>query len=377
MSAGAAPASRELVVGCLNCGSSSVKGAVYRVGDSAEDRLAEASVEGLDGTAAIAAGVGDVLEQLASRAGAFDVVGHRFVHGGPSHFSPVVLDAGVLDELRAAEPFAPLHLPAALAAVDAVASANPGLPQAVCFDTAFHQTIPEVAWRLALPRALADAGVRKYGFHGLSYEYVVGEVGADVLGRAVVAHLGNGASMTAIVGGASIDTTMGMTPTGGIPMGTRSGDLDPGVLLHLVRSLGLGADELEHLLDHESGLLGVSGTTGDMRDLLEASADGDVRAELAVGLFTTRVRMQLGAYAALLGGLDTVVFTGGIGERAAAVRAAACAGLDVLGLRIDASRNAAHAPIVSPEGAAVTVRVVQTNEDLMIARHTRAVLTGT
>jgi acetate kinase len=365
-----------MVVGCVNCGSSSIKGAVYRVGAGSEALLAETSVEGLDGPQAVARVVGDVLERLAAEAGSLDAVGHRLVHGGPSHFAPVLVDDRVLDELRAAEPFAPLHLPSALAAIAAVAAAHPGLPQVACFDTAFHCTMPETSWRFALPTEFTDAGVRKYGFHGLSYEYVVAEVGAGPLGRAVLAHLGNGASMTAVRDGRSVDTTMGMTPTGGLPMGTRSGDLDPGVVVHLVRSHGLDADALERLLDESSGLRALSGSTGDMRELLAARDAGDERAALAIAVFTTRARMQVGAYAALLGGLDTVVFTGGIGERAAAVRSEACEGLDGFGIRIDPARNASGASVISPDGAPVTVRVVRTNEDVVIARHARVLLRG-
>ncbi len=365
------------VVGCLNCGSSSIKGAVYRIGaDGTEARLAEAKAEGLDGTDAIATGVHRVLDRLVADAGTMDAVGHRFVHGGPLRFDPVVLDASVLADLHAAVPFAPLHLPAALAAVDAVTAAKPNLPQVACFDTAFHRTMPEVAWRLPLPRALVDTGIRRYGFHGLSYEYVVSAIGRRELGQAVLAHLGNGASLAATRLGRSIDTTMGFTPTGGIPMGTRSGDLDPGVIIHLMRAQGLDADALERLLDHESGLLGLSGTTGDMHELLDQATGHDLDAALAVEVFSIRVRMQIGAYAALLGGLDTVVFTGGIGERAAGVRAGACAGLKGFGIRIDPDRNLANEPIISTDESPVTIRVVETNEDLMIARHTRAVVRG-
>jgi acetate kinase len=366
-----------LIVGCLNCGSSSIKGAVYRVGDGSETRVAAASREHLGDGAEITAAATAVLGELIAGAGELDAVGHRFVHGGPLHFAPVVLDATVLSELRAAEAFAPLHLPAALSAVEAVAAAQPALTQVACFDTAFHQTIPEVAWRLPIPRELAARGVRKYGFHGLSYEYVVGALGPDVLGRAVIAHLGNGASLAAIREGRSVDTTMGMTPTGGIPMGTRSGDLDPGVLLHLMREHGNDADALEQLLDHESGLKGLSGTTGDMRELIERSERGEGEATLAVDVFSMRVAMQVGAYAVVLAPLETLVFTGGIGERAARVRAEVCLRLAHLGIEMDPDRNLANAEVISPDGAPVTVRVVQTNEDLVIARHALALLRAT
>jgi acetate kinase len=216
-------------------------------------------------------------------------------------------------------------------------------------------------------------GVRKYGFHGLSYEYVVDHVGADVLGRAVVAHLGNGASLAAIRGGSSIDTTMGFTPTGGIPMSTRTGDLDPGVLVYLVRDRKLDAAGVEELIDRHGGLLGYSGTSGDMKELLEAR-DSDPHAGLAVDAFCYRIRLQVGAYAAALGGLDTLVFTGGIGEHAAAVRTEVCAGLEHLGVALDDARNTDGEEIISAVGSACTVRVVQTNEDLMVARHTHVLL---
>jgi acetate kinase len=233
--------------------------------------------------------------------------------------------------------------------------------------------MPAVAQRLPLPRALWDAGIRRYGFHGLSYEYVVQAVGAAALGRAVIAHLGNGASLAAVRDGRSVDTTMGFTPAGGCMMGTRPGDLDPGVLVHLLAQRGYDAAALERLVERESGLRGVSGLTADMQTLLTRRADEPAAGE-AVELFCYSVRKHVGALAAVLGGLDTLVFTGGIGEHAAPVREEICRGLEHLGIRLDARRNAAHAAVVSAAESRCTVRVVPTDEDLMIARHTRAAL---
>jgi acetate kinase len=237
----------------------------------------------------------------------------------------------------------------------------------VCFDTTFHRTMPAVARRLPIPAALDRAGVRRFGFHGLSCEYVVGAVGADALGRAVVAHLGSGASLTAIDAGRSVDTTMGLTPTGGVVMATRTGDLDPGVMLHLAREHDLAPDALEHLVNQQSGLLGLSGTTGDMRALLEARRAGDAEAALAVDVFCASVRKHVGSLAAVLGGIDTLVFTGGIGEHAPEVRALACAGLAHLGIVLELDRNQRSDAVIS--GGDVTVRVVATDENLVIARH--------
>ena len=234
--------------------------------------------------------------------------------------------------------------------------------------------MPETAWRLPLPAALSDRGVRRYGFHGLSYEYVVGTLGAHTLGRAVLAHLGNGASLAAIRDGRSVHTTMGFTPTGGIVMSSRSGDLDPGVLVYAARELGYDPQRMEQLVDAESGLLGLSGLSTDMQTLLSHRAHGDERAAFAIDVFCTRIRMQIGAYAALLGGLDTVVFTGGIGAHAAAVRAESCQGLEHLGIALDEVANTMDAPIISRRGGLVTVRTIETDEDVMIARHTHGVL---
>jgi acetate kinase len=369
-----ADAADRLDVVCLNCGSSSVKGARYRVDGAGEHRLSEAGVADLDSTDQVGAAATRVFTQLA-RDGAPDAVGHRIVHGGPRLRAPTLIDDDVRAELRRVVAFAPLHLPAALRAIEAVGASAPGMPQVACFDTAFHATLPESAWRLPLPRALADDGIRRYGFHGLSYEYVVGVVGAEVLGRAVVAHLGNGASLCAVSGGRSVATSMGFTPSGGIPMGTRAGDLDPGVLVHLVREQGYDAARLERLVDHESGLVALGGTS-DMRDLLDRRRSGDEAATLAVEVFCARVAMEIGAYATCLGGLDTVVFTAGIGERAVDVRAVVCARLAHLGVRLDRGRNDAHDAVISADSSAVTVRVVATDEDAVIARHTRALLSG-
>ncbi|HLK12474.1 MAG TPA: acetate/propionate family kinase [Candidatus Binatia bacterium] len=381
---------------CLNAGSSSFKVALYAL-DAVETRLLVGAVEETDGgagrlwlragdgrpvaderldVAAPAAAVHALLDALAAHGvGVPAAVGHRIVHGGPDHAAPVRVDAELLAALRRLVPFAPLHLPVALAGVEAVAARLPGVPQVACFDTAFHRGMPAVAQRLPLPRALWDAGIRRYGFHGLSYEYVVQEVGAAALGRAVIAHLGNGASLAAVREGRSVDTTMGFTPAGGCMMGTRPGDLDPGILVHLLAQRGYDAAALERLVEHESGLRGVSGVTPDMRTLL-ARRDGEPPAREAVELFCYSVRKHVGALATVLGGLDTLVFTGGIGERAAPVREEICRGLEHLGVRLDARRNAAHAPVVSAAESRCTVRVVPTDEDLMIARHTRAALAG-
>jgi acetate kinase len=365
--------SAGLEVVALNCGSSSVKGARYRVDRDGEHRLAEASIETIASVDRIGEAAQRIYIGLAAR-GAPGAVGHRFVHGGPKLRTPAFVDDDLLAELRRAVPIAPLHLPAALAAVEAIRVKAPSIPQVVCFDTSFHATLPEAQWRLPVPRVLADEGIRRYGFHGLSYEYVVGAVGAAELGRAVVAHLGNGASLCAVVDGRSVATSMGFTPTGGIPMGTRSGDLDPGVLVHLVRA-GYDADRLEQLVGRESGLLALGGTS-DMAQLLERRQAGDEEAAFAVEVFCVRVAMEIGAYVTLMGSIDTLVFTAGIGERSAGIRAAVCRRLAHLGVRIDHERNERNAPVISDDGSIVTVRVVQTDEDAVIARHTRELVAG-
>ena len=297
--------------------------------------------------------------------------GHRIVHGGSEHVAPQLVDDALLADLRDLEPFAPLHLPAQIAVIEAVARRHPGLPQVACFDTAFHRGLPERAERLPLPGDAWDLGVRRYGFHGLSYEYVLTEVPAAARGRVVMAHLGNGASMAAIRDGRPVDTTMGLTPLGGIMMGTRPGDLDPGAVIYLARRLGI--DALDEVLTRGSGLLGVSGETSDMKALLGSRASSQ-RAALAVEMFCYRARKEIGALAAALGGLDLLVFTGGIGERSAPVRAEICTGLEHLGVVLDGARNERGAGRISPRGARVDVRVVRSDEDLVIARHVRALV---
>jgi acetate kinase len=380
---------------CINAGSSSLKFAVYRMGGgagSAEVRLFSGEVERIglgDGRLWLRDDQGRTLLDRAGQfpahpdAGAamFDAVaaqgavnfvaaGHRVVHGGPFFTAPEKVNDQVRRKLEQLIPFAPLHLPSQIAMIQAVSARDPDLGQVVCFDTAFHRGLPEVARHFALPRELADQGVLRYGFHGLSYEFVAGKLGKNKeLGhRAVIAHLGNGASMVALKDGSPVDTSMGLTPTGGFMMGTRSGDLDPGVLLYLLRR-GMTAGQMETLLDRQSGLLGVSGLTSDMRTLLEQGKTNPQAAK-AVEMFCYQVRKFVGAFAAVLGGLDTLVFTGGIGERGAQVRAAICCGLEHLGVLLDAEKNARHAQVISAGNSKCTVRVVETDEDLMIARHT-------
>jgi acetate kinase len=279
----------------------------------------------------------------------------------------------LLAELRSLIPFAPLHLPSAIQCIEAVRAHFPDLPQVVCFDTAFHRNMPELAQRFPLPRELWYDGVRRYGFHGLSYEYIVSALGTEGRGRLVIAHLGNGASLAAVRDGRSMDTTMGFTPTGGVMMGTRSGDLDPGVLLHLMNEMGYTPHQIDDLVSRHSGLLGLSGISPDMKTLLE-QRDREPHAAQAIELFCYQLRKQIGAFAAVLGGLDDLVFTGGIGERAAPVRAEVCHGLEHLGVIVDDELNAVHAEVISRPGSACTVRVIPTNEDLMIARHVRELL---
>jgi acetate kinase len=360
-----------LVVLCVNSGSSSLKTALFDVSGTGERELArdEQPVHSGDYAAAL-----DVA--LASFDGrglpSPDAAGHRVVHGGPRHAEPALVDDDLLAELDELVTFAPLHMPAAISGIQAI-RARWDIPQVACFDTAFHHRMPEVARRLPLPDPLWDEGVRRYGFHGLSYEYVVGALGAAALGPAVIAHLGNGASMVAVLDGQSLDTTMGFTPAGGLIMSTRSGDLDPGVPVYLLREKGYDAARLEKLVDRESGLVALSGGTSDMRTLVE-KREQDPRAALAVDAFCYHARKHVGALAAVLGGLDTLVFTGGIGEKAAVVRAEICRGLDHLGIGLDDEKNAAHADIISgPDGECV-VRVVRTDEDLVIARHTGALV---
>jgi acetate kinase len=302
-------------------------------------------------------------------------IGHRVVHGGTRYQSPVRIDAGVRAYLESVVPLAPLHQPASLHGIDAAAAAFPGVPQVACFDTAFHHGRPFVADAYALPREFYAAGVRRYGFHGLSYEYVtrrMRELAPDVAaGRLVVCHLGNGASMTAVRDGKCAETTMGFTAADGLPMGTRCGQIDPGVLLFLLEQRGMAAGALSDLVYKKSGLLGLSGVGSDMRDLL---ASADPRAKEAVDYFVYRVAYFVGALAACLGGLDALVFTAGIGEHAAPVRERVCRNLGWLGLELDAAANAEHRTRISSSASKVSAWVVPTDEELMIARHVAEVL---
>jgi acetate kinase len=362
----------------VNAGSSSLKVAIF-TGDDPPVRLAAAKVERIAAEGSDHAGALDLaLERLALAGGdlaALAAVGHRIVHGGPSLDRPVRIDDAVLAELRRLQPIDPDHLPAEIALVEAIGARAPALPQVACFDTAFHATLPRVARLLPIPRRFEAAGVRRYGFHGLSYEYLLAELARvagepAARGRVVMAHLGAGASLVACKDGRSVETTMSFTPNAGVPMATRTGDLDAGVAVYLLRRERLDADALDDLLSRRSGLLGVSETTADMRDLLAREA-ADPRAADAVELFCWQVRKAVGALATTIGGLDTLVFSGGIGENAAAVRARVAAGLEHLGVAIDPARNDAAAPVVSTDASACTVRVIRTDEEAILARHTR------
>jgi len=297
-------------------------------------------------------------------------VGHRVVHGGADHVAPAEVTSALLVDLEGLTALDPLHMPQNIAPIHAVAAARPTLPQVVCFDTAFHHTLPLVARSFALPRDLQAAGVRRYGFHGLSYEYIAGRLAKDApalaRGRVIVAHLGSGASLCALQDGRSLATTMGFSTLDGLVMATRCGSLDPGVLLYLARQ-GRSFADIEDMLYHRSGLLGVSGSSGDIRDLL---AGDDPRAREAIELFTYRIATEVGALVSALGGLDGLVFTAGIGEHAPTIRAAVCARLAWLGLRLDEGANTSGAACIGARDSSIDVRVIATDEEAVIARHT-------
>jgi acetate kinase len=382
----------------LNAGSSSIKFCTFRRNGAVLERELRGQVAGLGTAPRIVAkrGADVVAERRLSdgpmgHAEALDVlldvlraelhgetivgVGHRVVHGGLEFMAPTRVNAGVLGRLERYNPLAPLHQPHNLAAIRLMLERLPGVPEVACFDTAFHRTVPEVAQLFALPPRFAAAGVRRYGFHGLSYEYVASVLPAldarAAAGRTVVFHLGNGSSMCALSAGRSVATTMGFTAVDGLPMGTRTGALDPGVLLFMFDELGMSVREVERLLYHESGLLGMSGVSSDMRELLASDAPA---ARLAIDVYAYRARRELGSLAAALGGLDAVVFTAGIGENQPEVRRRLCADATWLGLELDAAANERHGPCISAAGSRVTAWVVPTDEETMIARHVAQLL---
>jgi acetate kinase len=384
----------------LNAGSSSLKFCVFhRPGDGDWELAARGQIDGIGSTPKLAArdpaggrladreleaGVQDgraALDVLArwlrERWGGARVlgVGHRVVHGGAKHARPCVVTREVLADLRQLIPLAPLHQPHNLGAIEAVFERLPGVPQVACFDTAFHRGQSPVAELIPLPKTIRDAGVQRYGFHGISYEYIA-SVLPDVMpdtaeGRVIVAHLGSGASLCAMKARASVDSTFGFTALDGLCMATRPGAVDPGAILHLFQALKLTPPDVERMLYKESGLLGVSGISGDMRDLVD---NPDPRARLAVDYFVYQSARQVGAMAAALGGVDALVFTAGIGEHAASIRRRICEASAWLGIELDSAANDRHGPRISRPGSRVTAWVIPTNEELMIARHTAELL---
>jgi acetate kinase len=384
----------ERIVLALNSGSSSLKFGLYQVGAARIVTLLSGEAEAIGEKAkfhardargdALVSEAADIRDQreavirigrLLAKAKMPEPagIGHRIVHGGPHLRQHCLIDDTVLQQLKAASAFAPLHTPAALSVIRFAQEHFPRLPQVACFDTAFHTTLPAVARTLPIPRELQSQGIQRYGFHGLSCESIVHQLGGELPERVVIAHLGSGASITAVKGGKSIDTSMGLTPTGGVIMGTRSGDLDPGVLLYLMREKKFDAARLEELVDHHSGLMGISGIGSDMRRLHEVAAT-NADARLAIRMFCYSVRKQVAAMVAALEGVDLIVFTGGIGENDPQVRAAVLCGLSWLGASLDEARNQAATNPISNPTSRCTVRVLASREDEQIARHTRQLI---
>ena len=384
----------QLNILALNSGSSSLKFGLYRLGSSRIERLVSGEAEAIGDKSskfhAEDSGGKSLLSEIAPIPGQREAIlriqrllvdskmsvpaaiGHRIVHGGPRLRQHCLIDDSVLTQLEAAIGFAPLHIPAALSVIRFAKDHFPGIPQAACFDTAFHAELPAVARVLPVAKELQAEGIQRYGFHGLSCESIVHQLANDLPDRLVIAHLGNGASVTAVKGGKSIDTSMGLTPTGGVIMGTRSGDLDPGVLVYLSREKKFDAAMLEELVDHRSGLLGISGVGSDMRRLHEA-ASSNPDARLAIEMFCYSVGKQVAAMASALVGVDLIVFTGGIGEHDAAARAAICDGLSWFGVSLDPARNRSGANPISKPASRCAVYVLPSQEDEQIARHARVV----
>jgi len=384
----------------INGGSSSIKFALFGVGDSlrrilegAIDRIglpeATLRVKGVNPADNLSwpvtapdhtVAVGALMDWIEERGGRETVtaVGHRVVHGGPKYSSPQRITAGMVQDLHELSPFDPEHLPEEILLTEAFHRRFPDLPQVACFDTAFHHDLPRVARLLPIPRRYEAQGVRRYGFHGLSYAFLMGELarlaGTEAAqGRVILAHLGSGASLAAVRGGKSVDTSMSLTPAAGVPMSTRSGDLDPGLVWYLARTERMSAKQFNEMVNAQSGLLGISETSPDMRELLDR-ATHDARAADAVALFCYQVKKWIGAFAAALGGLDTLVFAGGVGEHAPTVRARICDGLAFLGIELEAKRNAANEGVISAAAARVAVRVMHTDEELIIAESVCRVL---
>jgi acetate kinase len=379
----------------LNSGSSSLKFGLYRVGPSRTEVLLSGEAQSIGdktGKFDVRTSRGNIVlsETLAipsqreaiiriarlladSELPAPGAIGHRIVHGGPTLRQHCLIDASVLRQLEAAIAFAPLHAPSALSVIRFAQEHFPGLPQMACFDTAFHAELPEVARVIPIARELQGEGIQRYGFHGLSCESILRQLASDLPDRLIIAHLGNGASVTAVKGGKSIDTSMGLTPTGGVIMGTRSGDLDPGVLIYLMREKKFDAGMLEELVDHRSGLLGISGVGSDMRRLHEA-APSNARARSAIQMFCYSVRKQVAAMIAALDGVDLLVFTGGIGENDGEARAAICSGLSWIGVSLDEARNRSATNPINDAASRCSVQVLASQEDEQIARHSWALL---
>jgi acetate kinase len=384
----------------INGGSSSIKFALFEAGDSLR-RILEGGIEriGLPGATLQVKGVnrrdnfsrpvaapdhtaavGALMDWIEEHSGrdALTAVGHRVVHGGPKYSDPQLITREMVEDLRQLTPFDPEHLPEEILLTEAFHRRFPELPQVACFDTAFHQDLPAVARLLPIPRRYEAQGVRRYGFHGLSYAFLMGELarlaGTEAAqGRVILAHLGNGASLAAVRDGKPVDTSMSFTPAAGVPMSTRSGDLDPGLVWYLARTEKMSGKQFNEMVNFQSGLLGVSETSSDMRDLLDRETQ-DVRAAEAVALFCYQVKKWIGAFAAALGGVDTLVFAGGIGEKAPVVRARICDGLEFLGIQLEEKHNVANAGVISAAASRVAVRVIRTDEELMIARSVCRVL---
>ena len=380
----------------INTGSSSLKFGLYSQHQGEEHVEVDGSADGIgkdSGKIEIKDAYGKILRSeklnVPSQADALDhasqwlaslpnfipiAIGHRVVHGGPHLVNHQPITPALIEELKRCVHFAPLHIPAALELINKAAKSFPHIPQFACFDTAFHQHMPIDATMFPLPAGLFNEGVRRYGFHGLSYESIVHQLGQKLPEKTVIAHLGSGASLAAVRNGVSVDTSMGLTPTGGIPMATRSGDLDPGVLLYLLRAKKIKVDVLESLLNNKAGLIGISDGTSDMRDLETKAARGDAQATLAIDIFCRSIRKTIAAYSAVLEGIDLLVFSGGIGENSAQVRREICRGLEFLGISIDDSANRLHSTPISTDKSRVRVQVVPSKEDFQIARHCRQMM---